>query len=347
MELRSEHFVPTRNRGQAIDNVLWWASILLAAAVLFSVAYLGYTIWNQRAIERAADPAARAIETFYADVEAAPADPKARIRLGEALASTGRYDEAVRELNVALELEPEHTGAHLVLGIVAILQKDYETADSYFQHVLDLTAGAQFEQVSTTRELAFFYLGESALDRGYYDEAVGYFKAAIRMNRSASNYYFGLGMALKGIEELAGAIDNFEIALTFDPKYAQAHYELGQAYLLQEDRVSAAVHFAEAARLAPDNELPIEALASLGTVEQWESRAREALATADNKAALEAVIVARVLVPDDADLAVLHGAILEADDQPGEALEVYREALVADPSNDSIKAAISRLEDAL
>ena len=344
MELRSEHPAPARSRGEMIDKALVWFSVALAAAVLFSGAYLGYTVWKQRAIERAADPAARAIETFYAEVEEAPADPKTRIRLAEALASVGRYDEAVRELNVALEIDPEHTGAHLVLGIVAMLQKDYETADSYYARVLELTAGMQFEQVSTTRELAFYYLGESALDRGHYEEAVGYFKAAIRMNRSAANYYFGLGMALKGIDEVAGAIDNFEIALVFDPKYAQAHYELGQAYLLHEDRVSAAVHFAEATRLAPDNELPLEALASLGATEQWDARAREALANEEYETALESVIVARVLVPEDLDLAVLHAEILEAKDDPVQALEVYREALAADPDNGSIEAAIARLE---
>jgi len=344
MELRSQQVGPVRSRGEAVDKILFWIGLVLAAAVLLSGAYLGYTVWKQRAIERAADPAARAIETFYADVEEEPTDPQARIRLAEALASAGRYNEAVRELNIALELDPEHTGAHIVLGIVAIMQKDHEAAESYFMRVLELTEGMQFEQVSTTRELAFFYLGESALDRGYYEEAIGYFKAAIRINRSASNYYFGLGVALKGIGDSAGAIDNFEIALTFDPNYAQAHYELGQAYLLQEDPVSAAVHFAQASRLAPDNELPIEALASLGAMEQWETRAREALATGDNEAALEAIIVARVLVPDDVDLAVLHAEILEADDQPDKALEVYREALAAEPDNDAIKAAIARLE---
>ncbi len=344
METHPKLSAPISPRSGAIDVILAVVTAVLAIAVVGSVAYLGYSVLQQRAMERAADPAWRVIEGASALVEESPEDPQMRVRLGEALASAGRYREAVRELNAALEIDPTHTGAHLVLGIIAVMQDDYHTADSYFIRILEDTEGGQFESLGEHRELAFFYLGESALSTDRYEEAVGYYKAAIRINRGNADYYFGLGLALKGIEELPGALENYEIALVFDPTFAQAHYEMGQVYLMMDDRVNAAVHFAEAARLAPENDMPTEALASLGTVEEWEARAYEALERGDTDAALEAALVLRVLEPEDAEKAVLHAEVVEAMGKPDVALEVYREALEMAPENGAIKDAISRLE---
>ncbi len=344
MEIRSKLFAPFSSESQLIDRILVAISGVLAVAVVGSAAYLGYSVLQQRAMERAADPAMRVVDGVSELVAESPNDPQLRVRLGEALASAGRFREAVRELNAALEISPDHTGAHLVLGIVAMMQQDYDTANSYFLRVLEVTEGGQFEGLKEHRELAFFYLGESALDTGHYEEAVGYFKAAIRMNRANADFYFGLGMALKGIEELAGALENYEIALVFDPKFAQAHYEMGQVYLMMDDRINAAVHFAEAAKLDPDNDLPPEALASLGTAAEWEARAREALQAGDTDAALEAVLILRVLEPEDVDKVVLHAEIVEAMDKPDIALELYQEALEMAPENEGIKAAMERLK---
>ncbi len=344
MDIRPKLFAPFSTRSGATDIILAVVSAVLAIAVLGSVAYLGYSVLQQRAIERAADPAWRVIEGASALVEESPEDPQMRVRLGEALAAAGRYREAVRELNAALEIDPTHTGAHLVLGIIAVMQDDYHTADSYFLRVVDDTEGGQFEALGEHRQAAFFYLGESALSTGRYEEAVGYYKAAIRLNRANADYYFGLGLALKGIEELDGALENYEIALVFDPEFAQAHYEMGQVYLMMDDRINAAVHFAGAARLAPDNDMPVEALTTLGTAEEWEARAHEALETGDTDTALEAALVLRVLEPEDADKAMLHAEVVEAMGKPDVALEIFREALELAPENGAIKDAISRLE---
>lgn len=330
---------------QPLDRALSWVAAVLLVAVFGAGAYLTYSVMQARAIEQGATPSARLIADLRDQVEASPNDADLRVRLGEALAAAGRYPEAVKELETALQLDEEHTGAHLLLGIVAMVQKEYTGADGFFLKVVDLTEGTDFQNVKLHRELAYYYLGESALDTGRYDEAIGYFKAALRINRSAANTYFGLAMALKGIDDTVGALENLEIALAFDPKFAQAHYEMGQLYLAEDDRVNAAVHFAEAALLAPENELALEALSSLGTAEEWETRARDAVAVSDNDAALEASLIARALDQDDASLVVLHAEVLEAMGEADAALEVYSEALGLAPDDENIQAAIARLQE--
>ncbi|HET6497542.1 MAG TPA: tetratricopeptide repeat protein [Coriobacteriia bacterium] len=342
--MQDESARPIAPRRQPLDRALAFVGAMLLIAVLGAGAYLAYSIAEGRAVEEGADPRTRLFAELSAQIEQSPNDPAPRVKLGEAYAAAGRMEDAVRELNVALELSPEHTGAHLVLGMVALMEQDHEVADEYLQKVIDLTEGSQFRDIQLNRELAFYYLGESALDTARFEEAIGYFKAVIRMNRGAADAYFGLGLAFKGIEDYVSALEQFEISLVFDPEFAQAHYEMGQVYLSKDDLINAAVHFTRAAALAPDNELPAEALASIGTVEQWEETARTALDDGDTEAALEAALITRALAPDGSEYAVLHAEVLEAMEDAAGALEVYKEALELAPDDAAIKAAVERLE---
>lgn len=327
-----------------LDRILAAVGALLLVAVFAAGVYLAYSIAETRAMEQGSTPRSRLIAELHAKVEESPNDASLRVQLGELYAADGRTADAVRELRVALEIDPEHAGAYLLLGVVALMDKDYAQADTFFHKVLELTEGKEFQNLMLNRELAYFYLGESALDQANYEDAIGYFKATIRMNKSASDAYFGLGMAFKGIEDYPAALEQFEITLAFDPKFAQAHYEMGQIYLAMDDRINAAVHFAESARLEPDSELPAEALSSLGSAEDWETKARSALAAGDTDAALEAALITRALDPESVDFAILHAEVLEAMDKRKDALDVYGEALTLAPDDARIKAAIERLE---
>lgn len=342
--MQEESASPVVPRRQPLDRALAAIGAVLLIAVVAAGVYLAYSIAEARAIEQGADPRSRLLAELNARIEQSPNDPALRVQLGEAYAAAGRMEDAVRELSVALELAPEHTGAHLVLGMVALMEGDHEAADGYLQKVIDLTEGSEFQDLKLNRELAFYYLGESALDTARFEEAIGYFKAVIRMNRGAADAYFGLGLAFKGVEDYVSALEQFEIALVFDPEFAQAHFEMGQVYLAQDDRVNAAVHLARAASLAPENDLPAEALAALGTAEEWEATAREALGDGDTETALEAALITRALVEGDAEFAVLHAEVLEAMGDTTAALEVYREALELSPGDAAIQTAIDRLE---
>lgn len=344
MQIGTDMVAAAGPRREPIDRVLGAIGAVLLIAVLAAAAFLAYSVVQGRSIELGATPSARLIDDLHAQIEESPNDPALRVRLGEAYAASGNFGKAVEELNVALELDPEHTGAHLVLGMVAMMEKDYVKADTFFLKIVDITEGSEFENVKSHRELALYYLGESALSTARYEEAVGYFKGAIRINRGSAQSYFGLGAAFKGMGEYDAALENLEIALAFDPKYPEAHYEMGQIYLAQDDRINAAVHFAEAARLVPDNDLPAEALASLGSVDDWESRAREALDAGDLEGALEAALVTRALVQDDPTYIVLHGEVLEAMGNREDALDVYAEVLALDPDNPEANSALERLE---
>lgn len=335
-----EKGVPARTSS---DTGLLLTAVILALLVVASVTYLGYSILGARSIEQASTPTSRAIDAMYADMQANPGDVVLRVRLAEALAAAGRYSEATRELEAAIQIDPEHTGAHLMMGIVAMTQRQFSAAEPYFNEVIRLTTNIQFQDASERRELAFFYLGEIALSQSRYDDAAGYFIEALRIRRDSSVTYLNLGLALKGMDEIPGAIENLENALVFDPTYAQAHYALGQIYLAKDDKVNAATHLALAARYAPDQEEVAQALVSLGSADQWSATALSALAEDDLDRALEAALIARTLDEEMLDYVKVHGQVLEASGSLDDAREVYEEALEMKADDAEVLAALERL----
>ena len=68
-------------------------------------------------------------------------------------------------------------------------------------------------------------------------------KGALRIRRDASDTYYHLARAYQGLEEYDAAIEQLEIAIAFDPNYAQAHFLMGRSTRIMEDEVNASYHF--------------------------------------------------------------------------------------------------------
>jgi tetratricopeptide (TPR) repeat protein len=302
-----------------------------------------YQIYVDRQRAEAANPAMRVVSSIREQVRQSPNDAILRVRLGEALGAAGRFDDAIEQFNAALQIDPEHIGAYLDLGIVAMLTGNYPDAVSYFERVAELTDSTQFRNVDERRERAFYNLGLIAIEEERYEDAVGYLKEALRIRKSVSDSYYQLARAYQGLENPMGAIDNLEIALAFDPKYAEAHYLMGQLYMELDDPINASVHFYRAAQIKPDAEPPQEALAALGPAEEWADRAREALEAKRLDEATEEILVARNLDPENAAYAELHGDILLASGDSAAARAVYEAALELDPESTEIRSKLDRL----
>ena len=165
MEQTPEVHVATSGSSGRLDTILRWLVVVGVAVVLGLAGLLGYSMWQVRNAESLSTPAGRAIQDLKNRVAATPNDAPLRVRLGEALASAGLIDGAVEQFKTAVKLDQKHTGAYLDLGIMAMQEKQRKTAEGYFNKVVELTTGSQFEDINQRRETAFFYLGEIALGR--------------------------------------------------------------------------------------------------------------------------------------------------------------------------------------
>jgi len=331
-------------RHDRLDNVLNISLGILLIALVLVGAYFAYNVYLVRQEQQSATPALRLIQTLKEQVRQSPNDAGLRVRLGEAYAAAGQNDNAIEQLRNALKIEPEHTGAFLDLGLLAIAQQDYDGAERHLQKVVDLTGGSEFAEVNNRRETALYNLGLIALADERFEDAIGFFKGSLRIKKDASDTYYYLARAYFGLEEYDAAEEQLLTTLAFDPNFAQAHFLLGQIYMQNKDDINAAIHYQLAAALAPEADPPAEALASFGTVEDMIAASEEALAAGDNEKALHDALLATAIDPESVDALINHAKVLAARKDYKGAITVYAQALKLDPTNEEAKSETTRLK---
>ncbi|MBE0476346.1 MAG: tetratricopeptide repeat protein [Coriobacteriia bacterium] len=333
---------PLRPRGERSDLVLNVVLAALVVSVLALAAYFAYEVKATRAAQRAANPAYRVLEDLKQAVRENPNDPQARGLLAEAYGAVGRFKEAKRELRAAIDLDPDYSGAYMAIAKIAFIEKDYETAKGALNKVLEVTAGGEYEGINKRREEAYFHLGELALQEREYEEALGYFKAALRIRRSASDTYLRMAQAYLGLEERDAALNTLEAALAFDPKFPEANYEVGRL-LLDSDKAAAAEYFRVALDGQPDAELAVQELAAFGDWRSYHEEARQALDAGNPEEALAPARIAAALAPAEYDAVLVHAQARERIGEAEQALGLYREAANLRPGDETAQSAVERL----
>jgi tetratricopeptide (TPR) repeat protein len=134
--------------------------------------------------------------------------------------------------------------AVVLLGVTTWVQVGYwEDSASLWQRTLAVTA----DNYVAHNNLAMVHL-----ERGRRAEALRHFLESLRIRPSVGGYK-GAGMVLLRQERYEEAIGMFRQAVRLDPGDASAHENLGQAFLLKDDIPAAEHCFREAQAIEPDN----------------------------------------------------------------------------------------------
>src|SRR5215475_7492634 len=83
---------------------------------------------------------------------------------------------------------------------------------------------------------ALDYLGILAHQQGRRDEAISLIEAAIRQDPQRPSYLSDLATVQQERGDIEAAIANLRRAITLDPKFADGHYNLGNALVLHGER---------------------------------------------------------------------------------------------------------------
>jgi serine/threonine-protein kinase len=155
---------------------------------------------------------------------------------------------------------------------------------------------------------------------GRWDEAIGHYEQALDIEPNFAMVHHNLGVVLKDKGRLDEAIGHYREAIRIDPKLASVHYHLGLA-LWAKDRLDEAIsHFQEAIRLDPKG----SALAhrNLGLALSTKGRTDEAIGHYQEAIRL------------DPKLALAHhdlGVALWSKGRTDEAIDHHRQAVSIDP----------------
>jgi tetratricopeptide (TPR) repeat protein len=313
--------VARRLQRSAERAVLATATVLVLAAATVSIIRLG---------------AYASAETIWRDAVAhQPGDAMAHYNLGVALLEGGHADDALAELETALRLDPEHTGALDNVGVILDRRGRSDDAMAYYRRALliepdDVTAlnnlGGVLTKVGRPNEaiphlqraLALasgkraarvqLNLGQAERARGGMEEGLAHLKEAVRIAPDDADARYALGAALLVMGRSADAIDHLEHALRLEPDDAQAHDTLASAFLQTGHGEQAVAHYRQALVLQPED---VETRSNLGTALLTLGRRTEAIAE------LEHAVRAK---PDYANARYNLGSALLEDGRPGDAV---------------------------
>jgi tetratricopeptide (TPR) repeat protein len=331
-----------RDTSYRLDRWLTISLWVVGVATVLFAAFFAYNVYAHYQAVRLTSPALLTIDAARRAVEKTPDDLILRVQLAAALGAAGMLEEGKAQLAVVIKADPKNLAAFQTLAQIELLQKDYANAKRHLQKILDLTDTGGYQNVNQRRDTAFFHLGEIALIEKEYADAVGYLKAALRIRKDASDTYLRLAQAYSGLDAPDKAMEQLDIALAFDPRLAEAHYEKGKLLIAQGDKVNAAWEFRAALDGAPESREAQAALDSLGTYREWYDKAKAAFKAGQMQPALDAVRIARAIDPTSFDAAMLNGEILEQMGEFSAAADAYAIAVMVRPDDKPATVALTR-----
>jgi len=229
---------------------------------------------------------------------------------GIELADRGWLDEAVKEFNKAIELDPNGAHAHDNLATVYAEKKLYKDALTEYLTALRLEP----ESATAHYNLACFLSTHAG------DMSVEQYKEAIELDPDYADAHLNLGMTYADLDKRDEAKAELKIAMNLDAQDPVARHELAALHMDDADYRSAIALLNEVTRLEPENN---EAWLDLGICYAQKGFYEEAERCYGK---------ARELSPDDVLLNYNVAALYALWEKPAQALPALKLALDKDPA---------------
>jgi len=154
------------------------------------------------------------------------------------------FDGAMKELDIALQLDPKNPFVHLWRGIDLNRMTRYADAIGEFNQAL--ATNPKMWGALNGRGYAYFNTGDSG-------KALADYNAAIEIDPKQPPPYVGRGVVFSSMGEQQRAVDDLTNATRLGPDIWQAYTNLGFVYNKMRQFDKAVPAFDEALRLAPKN----------------------------------------------------------------------------------------------
>lgn len=184
----------------------------------------------------------KAQECFETSIKIASFFTDAYYNLAIIFAKKGLTKDAIKQLDIALNIDPEHAPAHHKKAQLLYQEDDLPAAVHHYQIYLALEPNDKH---------ALYNLGTIFLRLGKPQEATKYFLRFVPLESDSENFY-NLGVAYMQQGKNKEAISYLEEALRLDPENISILTNIATAYLNIESYANASKYFEEIKRLQPE-----------------------------------------------------------------------------------------------
>ena len=179
------------------------------------VLYVSTHVYSDLSTRAAADLAKRAPQSY-----------QARELNAEALEMQGKWDQAAKEYERALQQNPNAPGIHFRLGRL-LLSKPNPGPDMAEQAKKEFEAELQIDPSNAGAE---YVLGELAREAQQWPEAIQHFSRATKLDAGFGDAFLGLGQSFISSQQYAAAVPPLQAAVKLEPLNPATHYLLATAY---------------------------------------------------------------------------------------------------------------------
>ena len=148
-----------------------------------------------------------AIKEFNKVIELNPNNPEPYKGRGSAYRWLKNYDEAVSDLNKALSINPNDDFTYVILGFCLNKQGKYEEAINQLNKAIE---------INPDYDRAYHILGAVYMEKGDYEAALEYLEKAKELKKSNPSLYFYFAKYYYKTEDYNSAKENIDKCLSFD-----------------------------------------------------------------------------------------------------------------------------------
>jgi tetratricopeptide (TPR) repeat protein/S1-C subfamily serine protease len=131
----------------------------------------------------------------------------------------GKYDDALRSIDIAIQLEPNDPILLNEKGGLFSNKKQYQDAIVLFDSLINIKPEASY----------YYNRGIAKSDLRQKQAAITDYDRAIAINPNYSEAYINRGIAKSALEQKQAAIADYDRAIAINPNYSQAYYNRGVA----------------------------------------------------------------------------------------------------------------------
>lgn len=214
-----------------------------------------------------------AVKAFDRAIDLEPRKASNYVDLAIVLMGAGLLPPALEAVDKAVQVEPNSYAAYHAKGLVEMKQHDYLAAVNSFTRAVELNRSAPEPLLD---------LAEAEAAAGEFDKASAVLEKSIKKHPEQAQFYYQYALILlyhsrssDQTRSQSKATDLLQRALALDDSIAEAHYELGNIWLNQDQPAKALAQLQRAEKLSPSDEnthyaLSL-ALSKLGRVQDAEN----------------------------------------------------------------------------